>query len=113
MMTRSTVNTHEDQHRSRSPGERWQERKCPGAHKNECQRCVQAKAITSLYIHAKMALADYNTTGQVVYPGSENFSNVSLDQNRELGILVNEKPILDRLESVFSQDWQVPAMKET
>jgi phosphatidylserine/phosphatidylglycerophosphate/cardiolipin synthase-like enzyme len=74
---------------------------------------VQAKAITSLYIHAKMALADYNTTGQIVYIGSENFSNVSLDQNRELGILVTEKPILDRLESVFSQDWQVPAMKET
>jgi len=73
---------------------------------------VQAKTITSLYIHAKMALADYNTTGQIVYLGSENFSNVSLNQNRELGILVTEKPILDRLESVFSQDWQVPAMPE-
>jgi phosphatidylserine/phosphatidylglycerophosphate/cardiolipin synthase-like enzyme len=73
---------------------------------------VQAKIITSLYIHAKMALADYNTTGQVVYLGSENFSNVSLDQNRELGILITEKPIIDWLESVFSQDWQVPAMKE-
>ena len=74
---------------------------------------VQAKTITSLYIHAKMALADYNTTGQIVYLGSENFSNVSLDQNRELGILVTEKPILDRLESVFSQDWLVPAMPES
>ncbi len=28
---------------------------------------VQAKAITSLYIHAKMALADYITTGPVTF----------------------------------------------
>lgn len=74
---------------------------------------ARAKAITSLYIHAKMVLADYGTQEQVAYVGSENFSNVSLDQNRELGILVTEKPILDRLESVFSQDWLVPAMPET
>ncbi|WAC05889.1 MAG: phospholipase D-like domain-containing protein [Methanoregula sp.] len=74
---------------------------------------ARAKTITSLYIHAKMVLADYGTPEQVAYLGSENFSKVSLDQNRELGILVTEKPILDRLESVFSQDWLVPAMPET
>lgn len=73
---------------------------------------AQAKAITSLYIHAKMVLADYGTPDQVAYIGSENLGAVSLDQNRELGILVTEKPILDRLESVFSQDWLVPAMPE-
>jgi phosphatidylserine/phosphatidylglycerophosphate/cardiolipin synthase-like enzyme len=74
---------------------------------------AQAKSITSLYIHAKMVLADYGTPDQVAYLGSENLGEVSLDQNRELGILVTEKPILDRLESVFSQDWLVPAMPET
>jgi len=73
---------------------------------------AQAKTITSLYIHAKMVLADYQTPDQVAYLGSENLGEVSLDQNRELGILVMEKPILDRLESVFSQDWLVPAMPE-
>jgi len=72
----------------------------------------KAKTITSLYIHAKMVLADYQTPDQIAYLGSENLGKVSLDQNRELGILVVEKPILDRLESVFSQDWLVPAMPE-
>lgn len=74
---------------------------------------AQAKTITSLYIHAKMVLADYQTPDQVAYIGSENLGYVSLNENRELGILVTEKPILDRLESVFSQDWLVPAMPET
>jgi phosphatidylserine/phosphatidylglycerophosphate/cardiolipin synthase-like enzyme len=73
---------------------------------------AQAKTITSLYIHAKMVLADYGTPDQVAYLGSENLGTVSLDQNRELGILVVEKPILDRLESVFNSDWLVPAMPE-
>jgi phosphatidylserine/phosphatidylglycerophosphate/cardiolipin synthase-like enzyme len=71
---------------------------------------VRAKSITSLYIHAKMVLADYGTPAQVAYIGSENLGTVSLDQNRELGILVTEEPVLDRLESVFSQDWLVPGM---
>lgn len=73
---------------------------------------AQAKVITSLYIHAKMILADYQTPEQVAYLGSENLGTVSLNQNRELGILVAEKPILDRLESVFNSDWLVPAMPE-
>ena len=73
---------------------------------------AQAKVITSLYIHAKMVLADYQTPEQVAFLGSENLGTVSLNQNRELGILVTEKPILDRLESVFNSDWLVPAMPE-
>lgn len=73
---------------------------------------AQAKTITSLYIHAKVVLADYGTPDQVAYIGSENLGYVSLDQNRELGILVMEEPILERLESVFSKDWLVPAMPE-
>lgn len=73
---------------------------------------AQAKTITSLYIHAKMVLVDYGTVDQVAYIGSENFGHVSLDQNRELGILIEEKSILDRIESVFSKDWLVPAMPE-
>lgn len=59
-----------------------------------------------------MVLADYGTPDQVAYLGSENLGTVSLDQNRELGILVAEKPILDRLESIFNGDWLVPAMAE-
>jgi len=66
---------------------------------------VDAKAGTSLYIHAKMILADYGTSDQVAFVGSENFSDASLDKNRELGILVKDKTVLDRLNTVFEQDW--------
>ncbi len=59
-----------------------------------------------------MVLADYGMLEQVAFLGSENPGTVSLNQNRELGILVAEKPILDRLESVFNSDWLVPAMPE-
>lgn len=67
---------------------------------------VGTKVVTSLYIHAKMVLADHGTTGQVAYVGSENLGTVSLDRNRELGILVRDKPVLDRLHAVFSKDWE-------
>jgi len=73
---------------------------------------AQAKTITSLYIHAKVMVADYGTPHQVAYVGSEYLAPVSLDQSRELAVLVSEQPILDRIESVFSQDWLVPAMPE-
>lgn len=71
---------------------------------------AEAKEITSLYIHAKVVLADYGTPEQVAFVGSENLAPVSLNDNRELGILVTEQPILDRLESVFLQDWLVPGI---
>jgi phosphatidylserine/phosphatidylglycerophosphate/cardiolipin synthase-like enzyme len=67
---------------------------------------VKTKVITSLYIHAKMVLADYGTLSQAAYVGSENLGTVSLDQNRELGIIVMDVPILDRLHAVFSEDWE-------
>jgi cardiolipin synthase A/B len=73
---------------------------------------AQAKTITSRYIHAKMILADYGTPDQIAYIGSENFGSVSLDKNRELGILIVEPAILERVESVFSKDWLEPAMPE-
>jgi len=73
---------------------------------------AEARSITSPYIHAKVAVADYGTPHQVAYVGSEYMAPVSLDQSRELAVLVSEQPILDRIESVFSQDWLVPAMPE-
>jgi HKD family nuclease len=39
-----------------------------------------------LYIHAKVIIVDYGQTGQQAFVGSENFSNASLNQNRELGL---------------------------
>lgn len=39
-------------------------------------------------IHAKSALVD----GEYSYIGSENFSTNSLDENREIGILIKSSP---------------------
>jgi len=71
---------------------------------------AQAKSIASPYIHAKVVVADYGTSRQVAYVGSAYFVPESLDQSRNLGILVTEQPILDRIETEFNKDWQAPAV---
>ena len=62
---------------------------------------VGVKLIRSPYIHAKLVLAD-GTRGWI---GSENFSANSLDNNRELGILLRHPDILKTLAATFEQDW--------
>jgi cardiolipin synthase len=59
-----------------------------------------------LYIHAKMILADYGQSGQVGFVGSENFSNPSLTENRELGLTVTDPSILGALSTTFGSDFQ-------
>jgi cardiolipin synthase len=54
-----------------------------------------------LYIHAKMIVAD-NTEAFI---GSENFSASSLNNNRELGILITKPSIIATLTSTFGTDW--------
>jgi phosphatidylserine/phosphatidylglycerophosphate/cardiolipin synthase-like enzyme len=66
---------------------------------------VQAKGLASPYIHAKVVLADYGTGGAKVFLGSENFSETSLDKNRELGIILNDSAIMSSIESTFESDW--------
>ena len=66
---------------------------------------VKAKGATSHYMHAKMILADYNTSMQRGFVGSENFSTTSLDKNRELGIILNDSATLTKLDTIFESDW--------
>jgi cardiolipin synthase A/B len=63
-----------------------------------------------LYIHAKMALADVGSPQAQAYIGSENLACVSLDDNRECGIIVTEPAILQRLEATFQSDWAQPSV---
>lgn len=56
-----------------------------------------------LYIHAKIIVVD----GIKAFVGSENISTQSLDQNRELGILVSDTNVLGTLQSTFQTDWGV------
>jgi cardiolipin synthase len=69
------------------------------------QAGVQVRLIDAPYIHAKMMLADAGGTGEEAFVGSENISTASLDQNRELGVLVNDAAHLKRLHDVFEHDW--------
>jgi phosphatidylserine/phosphatidylglycerophosphate/cardiolipin synthase-like enzyme len=70
--------------------------------------CRGAGTSPLLYFHAKMVLADLGSPSAKAYVGSENFSCISLNENRECGIIVNEPAILQRLETVFLSDWAQP-----
>ncbi len=64
---------------------------------------VHVRYITAPYMHAKLVVAD----GVLAFTGSENFSATSLDQNRELGIVINDTTALATFEHVFGLDWSV------
>lgn len=60
---------------------------------------------TGYYIHAKAIVADYGTASAKVFQGSENFSDNSLNHNRELGLIVSDAGVLSGIESAFNADF--------
>ncbi|MGW7007406.1 phospholipase D-like domain-containing protein [Streptomyces sp. NPDC054933] len=62
-------------------------------------------ASAPLYIHAKAIVADQGTANEKVFVGSENFSSTSLNQNRELGIVLPDAKIGDGVEKVIAKDF--------
>ncbi|HET8522723.1 MAG TPA: phospholipase D-like domain-containing protein [Thermomicrobiales bacterium] len=62
---------------------------------------VQPRIVDNPYIHAKMVLAD----GEHAFIGSQNFTSTSLDQNREVGIILTDVTNLHRLQRVFDDDF--------
>ncbi len=63
---------------------------------------VEIRLASSLYIHAKLIVAD----GERAFIGSQNLSATSLDQNRELGIVVDDQVNLSRLTRTFAIDFR-------
>jgi phosphatidylserine/phosphatidylglycerophosphate/cardiolipin synthase-like enzyme len=59
----------------------------------------------SLYIHAKAILVDYGKSTAKAFVGSENFSNASLLENRELGLITSDEGIMDGLNTTLSKDF--------
>lgn len=59
---------------------------------------------TPLYMHGKQAIAD----GKVAFVGSQNLTNTSLLQNRELGIVFDDAAMVTRLQAVFERDFSTP-----
>lgn len=56
---------------------------------------------TPIYIHAKAIIAD----GATAYVGSENFSNASLNENRELGMITTDSAIVSSVNATLTKDF--------
>ncbi len=63
---------------------------------------VRVRLVASPYAHAKAILVD----GERAYLGSVNFSAISLDQNREVGLITDTPSALRRLDAAFEEDWR-------
>jgi phosphatidylserine/phosphatidylglycerophosphate/cardiolipin synthase-like enzyme len=59
---------------------------------------------TGFYIHGKVIEADYGTSHAKVFIGSENFSSTSLNDNRELGLIISSHAVLAAIASTFAAD---------
>ncbi len=61
------------------------------------------------YVHAKAMVAD----GREVFVGSENLSSTSLDDNREAGIMLNDRGLAGVVERTFAGDWRGSATQSS
>jgi phosphatidylserine/phosphatidylglycerophosphate/cardiolipin synthase-like enzyme len=64
---------------------------------------VEVRFHARLYVHAKIVLVDRTRA----YLGSQNFTATSLDQNRELGLIVDEPAGVARIARTFDADFAV------
>lgn len=62
---------------------------------------VEVRTIKSPYMHAKLILTD----AKKAYVGSINLSKQSIDQNRELGMMLTQSDAIGTLVSTFESDW--------
>ncbi|MBU2739998.1 phospholipase D-like domain-containing protein, partial [Acidithiobacillus concretivorus] len=60
---------------------------------------VRLMAVKPIYMHAKAVIS-----GNEAFVGSENFSVTSLESNREIGLLLNGRPVSE-LQAQFNRDW--------
>ena len=57
------------------------------------------------YIHAKTVLADYGTAAAKMFVGSENFTNPSLTENRELGLIFSDQACMAGVSAAITADF--------
>ena len=60
---------------------------------------------SALYIHAKVIITDAGTPSARAFVGSENFSSASLDDNRELGLVISDPTIVAELAATLARDY--------
>jgi cardiolipin synthase A/B len=61
---------------------------------------------SGFYIHGKIIEADYGMQHAKVFIGSENFSNTSLNQNRELGLITASHAVASSIATTFATDFR-------
>jgi len=60
---------------------------------------------SGFYIHGKVIEADYGTPAARIFIGSENFSSTSLNDNRELGLIITTPAVLASVAKTFAADF--------
>lgn len=70
-----------------------------------CGVHIGASNSSTLYIHAKVILADTGTPQALGYLGSINFTTASLQSNRELGMYVRDRSLLNQLATTLTGDY--------
>jgi cardiolipin synthase len=82
--------------------------KCTGSNMNDDELkalndigITKVAFVRSVVMHAKAIIAD----GHRAFIGSENMSANSLDNNREVGILMDDPGVIAQLTAVTSKDW--------
>jgi cardiolipin synthase A/B len=60
---------------------------------------------TGFYIHGKVVEADYGSGHARMFVGSENFSRTSLNDNRELGLIISDPAVLSAMAKTFATDF--------
>lgn len=62
---------------------------------------LRVRKLARFKLHAKCIIVD----GERFFVGSQNLRPVSLDQRREVGIIIEDGVIARRIERVFDEDW--------
>ena len=70
-----------------------------------CSLHTYPNSTTGFYIHAKAVVADYGLPTQNAYMGSINYSNPSMNSNRELGMFVADEPTITSLHDTMLADY--------
>jgi phosphatidylserine/phosphatidylglycerophosphate/cardiolipin synthase-like enzyme len=73
--------------------------------KNAGARIAVYTSSTGYYIHAKTVLADYGTATAKMFVGSENFTDNSLENNRELGLIFSDAACMTGVHDAITKDF--------
>jgi phosphatidylserine/phosphatidylglycerophosphate/cardiolipin synthase-like enzyme len=73
--------------------------------KNAGAKIAVYTSSTGYYIHAKTVLADYGTATAKLFLGSENFTQNSLQDNRELGLIFSDAACMTGVHDAITKDF--------